>query len=127
MIQERAARIPAPVPPAVPSTEVSAPAELEDALVSSRVEDEPIFPDEATEMAMRSELRAKGEGVVAAARAASDEGEVAAPLPPLDSLVSRVPPEVREVLDELFRARFTGVRRVSSRALKETAAKGDGG
>jgi hypothetical protein len=96
-------------------------------MVTAPVEDEPIFPDEETEMAMRSELRAKGEGVVAAARAASDEGEVAAPLPPLDSLVSRVPPAVREVLDELFRARFTGVRRVSSRVLKESAKKSVGG
>ncbi len=127
MAAERDARVPVSEAPAKPAVEAGAPAELEDALVTAPTEDEPIFPDEDTEMAMRSELRAKGEGVVAVARVANDEGEVAAPLPPLDSLVSRLRPEVREVLDELFRARFTSVRRVSSRVLKETATKGAGG
>jgi hypothetical protein len=33
-------------------------------------------------------------------------------LPPLDELVARIPAPVREILDDLFRARFTTVRRV---------------
>lgn len=74
-------------------------------------------------MAMRSELRSRGEALVASARRDADEGEVAAPLPSLDALTARLSSEVREVLDELFRARFTGVRRIPQRALKQGAAK----
>lgn len=48
---------------------------------------------------------------------AADE-EPAAPLPNLDALVARIPPEVRETLDDLFRARFTTVQRVPKSALK---------
>jgi hypothetical protein len=39
-------------------------------------------------------------------------------LPSLDSLVNRIPPEVRAALDDLFRAKFTAVRRVPEKALK---------
>jgi len=39
-------------------------------------------------------------------------------LPPLDTLVNRIPAEARAVLDELFRAKFTTVRRVPETALK---------
>lgn len=111
-------------PPVAEAPANTAPAELEDASVSAPVEDAPVFPDEETEMAMRSELRARGEAVEAKLASAA-EPEDAAPLPPLDQLVSRLSPDVREVLDELFRARFTAVRRVPARALKESAAKGE--
>jgi hypothetical protein len=96
---------------------------LEDAAISAPAEDEPVFPDDDTEMAMRSELRARGEVPAAAVQREADDGEEAAPLPPLDSLTARLGPEVRAVLDELFRARFTGVRRVPSRALKGPPSK----
>jgi hypothetical protein len=33
-------------------------------------------------------------------------------LPALDGLVARVPAEIRHALDDLFRAKFTAVRRV---------------
>jgi hypothetical protein len=39
-------------------------------------------------------------------------------LPPLDELVKRIPPEVRETLEDLFRARFVTVKRVPKKALK---------
>ena len=32
------------------------------------------------------------------------------PLPPLDEVVARIPAPVRAAMDELLRARFTGVR-----------------
>jgi hypothetical protein len=32
-------------------------------------------------------------------------------LPALDELVSRVPPQILGLLDDLFRAKFTGVRK----------------
>jgi hypothetical protein len=34
-------------------------------------------------------------------------------LPALEELVARVPPPVLAILDDLFRAKFTGVRRVA--------------
>lgn len=37
------------------------------------------------------------------------------PLPELDALVARLPAEVRETLDELFRARFVSVKRLPGR------------
>lgn len=33
-------------------------------------------------------------------------------LPPMEELVARVPPRVLGLLDDLFRAKFTGVRKV---------------
>jgi hypothetical protein len=41
-----------------------------------------------------------------------------APLPSLESLLARLPAETRETLDDLFRAKFTGVRHVPGRVLK---------
>ena len=49
-----------------------------------------------------------------------DDEEVDAPAaatPSLDSMVERIPPAVRETLDELFRARFVKVVRVPKSAL----------
>ena len=43
----------------------------------------------------------------------------AGPLPPLDELVRRIPADVRGLLDDLFRAKFTAVKRMPSKALKD--------
>jgi hypothetical protein len=40
------------------------------------------------------------------------------PPPPLDSLVQRIPSETRETLEELFRAKFVGVRRFPAKSFK---------
>lgn len=40
-------------------------------------------------------------------------------LPPLNDLVQRIPAEVREALEDLFRAKFVAVKRVPKQALKE--------
>ena len=81
-----------------------------------------VWPDEAAESAFLAEARANGETPsVVAARAAELETENERDgkgLPPLDDLVKRIPPHVREVLDDLFRAKFTGVRRVPKKSLK---------
>ena len=37
----------------------------------------------------------------------------------MEELVKRIPAETRELLDELFRVKFTIVRRVPKNALKE--------
>lgn len=79
--------------------------------------DEPSLPAEETERAMLAELRERGEAPVRRA-AAPDRDEAPVRLPPLDELVKRIPPQVRDTLDDLFRAKFTGVRRVPADALK---------
>jgi len=43
----------------------------------------------------------------------------AAPLPPLEDLVGRIPAPTRELVEELFRARFVTVKRLPAGALKE--------
>lgn len=77
--------------------------------------------DEMAESAFRAEARERGEALVpAAAPVAEAEASAppAGPLPPLNSLVQRIPAEVRETLEELFRAKFVTVRHVPAKALK---------
>jgi hypothetical protein len=52
------------------------------------------------------------------APAEGEEPAAAQKLPPLDGLVGRIPPEVLAALDDLFRAKFTAVRRVPASVLK---------
>ena len=78
------------------------------------------WPDDAAESAFLAEARDRGE-VVKAPRAAEDAAEENADpkaLPNLDELVNRIPPEVRDTLEDLFRAKFVRVQRVPKRALK---------
>jgi hypothetical protein len=42
-----------------------------------------------------------------------------APLPPMEDLVKRIPAPARELIEELFRARFVTVKRVPQEALKK--------
>jgi hypothetical protein len=48
---------------------------------------------------------------------ASDD-EAKDELPPIEELVKRLRPEVQETLDELFRARWTDVKRIQQGVLK---------
>lgn len=48
--------------------------------------------------------------------AAGKEGS----LPALESMVKRIPPEVREALDELFRVKFVSVQRLPASSLKRS-------
>ncbi|GAB1488222.1 hypothetical protein MASR2M8_06670 [Opitutaceae bacterium] len=80
--------------------------------------DEPPMPGEEAERAMLAELRERGEAPVRAKAVSADADEKPVRLPPLDELVKRIPPNVRDALDELFRARFTGVRKIPADALK---------
>ena len=57
-----------------------------------------------------------------AAEPETAETQPVGPAPELDDLVARLPPAVRETLDELFRARFVRVMRLPRKTL--TAAKG---
>lgn len=74
--------------------------------------------DEAAEAAFLAEAKERGEVVAPKAAAEIDEPNPKA-LPPLDELVARIPPEVRDVLEDLFRARFVTVKRFPKKALKQ--------
>lgn len=85
--------------------------------------DEAPWPtDAAGESAFLAEARERGEpGLAAVAAGAAPAGEVEndkTPLPALDQMVQRIPAEVREVLEELYRVKFTTVRRVPAKDLK---------
>ena len=83
-----------------------------------------MWPDESAELEYLAEARERGEpaGPPAAKGEVPDDTD-AKPLPELESLVARIPPDVREMLDELFRAKFTRVRRVPRKALKDATAQ----
>jgi len=86
-------------------------------------DDGPVWPDEAAESAMRVEVSARGETLSSrAAREAAEELARAADekkgLPSLDDLINKLPAEVRDTLEDLFRVKFVKVVRVPKSALK---------
>jgi hypothetical protein len=78
-----------------------------------------VWPDESAEAAFLADARDRGESPRPAQPPpeAVEETE-SQPLPKLADLVPRIPPPVREALDDLFRARFVRVARVPRTALK---------
>jgi hypothetical protein len=87
-------------------------------------EEGPVWPDEAAESAMRAEVTERGETLnsKAARELAEAAAEAAAEkknLPKLDDLVSRIPADVRDTLEDLFRVKFVKVARTPKKALKE--------
>lgn len=86
-------------------------------------DDGPTWPSYADEAAFLGEEKAQGRAVpkagVQTLRQAAAEAEAAlGPLPAIDALVNRIPAEAREALDDLFRVKFTAVRRVREDVLK---------
>lgn len=86
-------------------------------------DDGPTWPDEAQESEMRAAAVDRGETL--SSRAAREAAEAAAEaaaeksnLPSLDALIDRIPAEVRDTLEDLFRAKFVKVARVPKKALK---------
>jgi hypothetical protein len=85
---------------------------------------EPQWPDEAAETAFLAQARfgerqetpspLESAAPVQAAEAPVEKEK----LPALEDLLPRIPAEVMAALDEHFRAKFTGVRRVPKEALK---------
>ena len=73
------------------------------------------WPGMADEASFLAEQR--GQGIVPPAGPANEPTDLS-PLPSLDELVQRIPAEARAALDDLFRAKFSGVRRVSKKSLK---------
>jgi hypothetical protein len=88
--------------------------------VEASDEGAPVGPSENEESAFLAEQRsAPAPEAPAAVRGSPTDEENSGPaLPPLDSLVQRIPSATREVMEELFRARFVTVKRVPTSALK---------
>ena len=86
-------------------------------------DDGPVWPDAASESAMRVEVAERGETLTskAAREAAEAAAEAAAEkknLPKLDDLVNRIPADVLDTLEDLFRVKFMKVARAPKKALK---------
>jgi hypothetical protein len=73
------------------------------------------WPGMADEASFLAEQRVQG--IVPPAGPANEPTDLS-PLPSLEELVQRIPAEARAALDDLFRAKFSGVRRVSKKSLK---------
>jgi hypothetical protein len=91
---------------------------------------------EELEAQMRGELAARDASAAASpaarrsAAAATEDDDAdgkSAALPELDTLVARLPAEVRETLDELFRARFVAVKKLPKKLLQPATTKGPAG
>ena len=116
------------IQPHIPSVEVAAIAAATATTGASGAptfdEEGPVWPDEASESAMRVEVTERGETLnsKAARELAEAAAEAAAEkkgLPSLDALVERIPADVRETLEDLFRVKFVKVARTPKKALKE--------
>lgn len=94
------------------------PVRRDEGAVATGEEDTNVWPTEAEEAAFLAEASERGEKVVPVLREVEDEEDDAKALPKLDELVNRIPAETRELLDELFRARFVTVRKVKKKDLK---------
>ncbi len=77
----------------------------------------PIGPGEAEESAFLAEqCQANPTPSAGIASAASEEQNF--PLPPMDDLIQLIPAGTREIMDQLFRAKFITVRRMPVAAFK---------
>lgn len=78
----------------------------------------PIGPGEAEESAFLAE-----QGEVRSPKAVSPSGvgaesDANTPFPPMDDLIHRIPAASRELMDQLFRAKFITVKRMPASAFK---------
>jgi hypothetical protein len=79
----------------------------------------PVGPSSEEEAAFLSEDRASAAAFVLPPKAGGAEtGSGDAPLPPMEDLVKRIPAPARELIEDLFRARFVTVKRMPKTALK---------
>jgi hypothetical protein len=76
------------------------------------------WPGMADEASFLADQRVSGIVPPAATAGSANEPTDLSPLPSLEELVQRIPAEARAALDDLFRAKFSGVRRVSKKSLK---------
>ena len=79
--------------------------------------DAPVGPSSEEEAAFLAEERENGYAPPAATQPVADV-EKSGSLPPLEDLVKRIPMPTRDLMEELFRAKFVTVKRVPKSALK---------
>lgn len=89
-----------------------------EAIEPAEEDNAPVGPSEDEESAFIAEERLSVSAPVAAAEEIEDDLAPAA-MPSMAELSKRVPAEVLEVMDELFRAKFAKVQRVPSKHLKK--------
>jgi hypothetical protein len=80
------------------------------------VADVPAGPSSEEEAAFLAQERESGAATIPEVPAESPEQK--GNLPPMEDLVKRIPAPTRELMEELFRARFVTVKRVPKSALK---------
>jgi hypothetical protein len=76
------------------------------------------WPGSTDEASFLADQRVQGIVPPVATAGSASEPTDLSPLPSLEELVQRIPAEARAALDDLFRAKFSGVRRVSKKSLK---------
>jgi hypothetical protein len=76
------------------------------------------WPGAADETAFLAEQRVQNGPLPAIPVGPVNETADSSPMPPLEELVQRIPAEAREALEDLYRAKFIGVRRVAKKSLK---------
>lgn len=81
------------------------------------MDDAPVGPSTEEEAVFLVEERANGYAPAVAAQPVVEE-EKKSELPPLEDLVKRIPMPARDLMEELFRAKFITVRRIPKSALK---------
>ncbi len=64
-------------------------------------------------------IKVGADDLPAAETAAQRPAAPDAPLPALDAMVARIPQDVREALDDLFRVKFINVQRMPASTLKD--------
>ena len=76
----------------------------------------PVGPGELEESAFLAEQQSNAPKAAVPAPLEADERTVA--LPPMDELIHRIPVATRELMDQLFRAKFITVKRLPVSAFK---------
>lgn len=101
--------------PKAPSPEPKA----EEPPVAAVEAEAPVGPSPEEEASFLSEQSFQEAASAPLSVAAGPEAEAPiGPLPALEDLVKRIPAPARELMDELFRAKFVNVKRVPKAALK---------
>jgi len=78
----------------------------------------PVGPSLEEEAAFIASERESGASTPIPPAATADKDDEKTELPPLEDLVQRIPAPARELIEELFRARFVTVKRLPKAALK---------
>jgi len=79
--------------------------------------DAPAGPSAEEEAVLLAQER-ESAAVTVAPLMPADQPDEKSDLPPMEDLVKRIPAPARELMEELFRARFVTVKRVPQSALK---------